>query len=98
MLTSAIFRQFRGGNSRPLQNKGKIRSKEPCPGQVNPALAHKEAKLPDRALGGATGATASLPAKLVRLFAPQRHCSLHAHNPRNARAPTPLYALTPFTP
>ena len=77
-----------GSRPLPTEQKEKSASKETCPGEINPAPAHKRqscnnGKAAGRALGGAqrappvckqTRSCGCLPRK-------GKHCSLHAHNP-----------------
>ena len=77
-----------GSRSLPTEQKEKSASKETCPGEINPAPAHKRqscnnGKAAGRALGGAQRAPPVCKQTRSCGCLPRRgkHCSLHAHNP-----------------
>ena len=77
-----------GSRPLPTEQKEKSASKETCPGQINPAPAHKRqscnnGKAAGRALGGAQRAPPVCKQTRSCGCLPRRgkHCSLHAHNP-----------------
>ena len=78
----------RGQDPLPTEQKEKSASKETCPGEINPAPAHKRqscnnGKAAGRALGGAQRAPPVCKQTRSCGCLPRRgkHCSLHAHNP-----------------
>ena len=77
-----------GSRPLPTEQKEKSASKETCPGEINPAPAHKRqscnnGKAAGRALGGAQRAPPVCKQTRSCGCLPRRgkHCSLHAHNP-----------------
>ena len=86
--TSVFDSSAEGSRPLPTEQKEKSASKETCPGEINPALAHKRqscnnGKAAGRALGGAQRAPPVCKQTRSCGCLPRRgkHCSLHAHNP-----------------
>ena len=75
-----------GSRPLPTGQKEKSAAKEPCPGQINPALAHKRQSCGPGAWRRTTSAASLQANSLVRLFAPQGQTLFAPRSqPRNAR-------------
>ena len=75
-----------GSRPLPTEQKEKSASKETCPGQINPAPAHKRQSCGPGAWRRTTSAASLQANLLVRLFAPQGQTLFAPRSqPRNAR-------------